>query len=54
MAVHTAITDLVYFFRGGLNYTDAVNMPIAEIYDITEQAVRINKEVNKTKGKHGF
>lgn len=50
MAVYTAITDLVYFFRGGLDYHKAIEMPVLEIYELSEEAVRINKEVNTTKG----
>jgi hypothetical protein len=39
------ITDLVKFYAGGLNYSEAKKMPLSELVALQRESDRINREI---------
>lgn len=52
-------SQLIYFYHGGLSYTELLNMPIPLIIEFYNNAEKINKEIERqmkknSGGKNGF
>lgn len=41
------ICDTVKFYEGGLSYEYAIKMPLSELLAMQEEAVKINREIEK-------
>ena len=42
------------FYKGGLSYTEAQNLPIPELYKLKNSADRINREIKKASESNGI
>jgi hypothetical protein len=47
-----SIANLIIFFKGGISYTDFMQMPLPELKRWINHADKINKEYNKEMSKH--
>lgn len=48
------IANLLVFYKGGLSYTEAQNLPIPELYKLNDFAERINRAKKKASEKNGI
>jgi hypothetical protein len=41
------IASAIYFFRGGLTYTEAINMPLTEFYNLNQTRKYVSDEIRE-------
>lgn len=41
------IANLMVFYKGALSYSELQSMPLPELYQLNEYAVKINREIEK-------
>ena len=48
------IANLLVFYKGGLSYTEAQNLPIPELMKLNDLAAKINRENEKASKRNGI
>jgi hypothetical protein len=41
------IANVIFFYKGAVSYECAKNMPILELFELSEYGAQINKEIEK-------